>query len=96
MFGIIHFSAYLVAVLLLVLLPGPNMLYCLSAAGQHGVKTGWIAYAGIFLGNGILIVASTFGAGTLLQASPQIAHHFLGESAKLAVFPGYYGAVYRY
>ncbi len=72
MFGIIHFSAYLVAVLLLVLLPGPNMLYCLSAAGQHGVKTGWIAYAGIFLGNGILIVASTFGAGTLLQAYPSL------------------------
>lgn len=59
MFGIINFSAYLLAVLLLVLLPEPNMIYCLSVARQYGTKTGWSAFAGIFVDNGVLIVAST-------------------------------------
>ena len=72
MFGIINFSAYLAAVLLLVLLPGPNMVYCLSVAGQYGKKTGWSAFAGIFAGNGVLIVASTFGASALLQTYPSL------------------------
>ncbi|OAM26659.1 MULTISPECIES: leucine efflux protein LeuE [Eikenella] len=72
MFGIINFSAYILAVLLLVLLPGPNMIYCLSVAGQYGRKPGWSAFAGIFLGNGILIVASAFGASALLQAYPSL------------------------
>ena len=72
MFGIINFSAYLAAVLLLVLLPGPNMVYCLSVAGQYGKKTGWSAFAGIFVGNGVLIVASTFGASALLQTYPSL------------------------
>ena len=72
MFGIINFSAYLLAVLLLVLLPGPNMIYCLSVAGQYGTKTGWSAFAGIFVGNGVLIVASTFGASALLQTYPSL------------------------
>ena len=41
-------------------------------AGQYGTKTGWSAFAGIFVGNGVLIVASTFGASALLQTYPSL------------------------
>ncbi|UOO80989.1 leucine efflux protein LeuE [Uruburuella testudinis] len=78
MFGITDIVAYTLAVTVLILLPGPNSMFCLAVAGQYGAKTARRAIAGTFLGNGTLIAASALGAGALLKAYP-----FLFDGLKL-------------
>ncbi|MDO5639084.1 MAG: leucine efflux protein LeuE [Neisseria sp.] len=78
MFGITDIAAYTLAVVILILLPGPNSMFCLTVAGQYGAKTARRAIAGTFLGNGTLIAASALGAGALLKAYP-----FLFDALKL-------------
>ncbi|MEU8433798.1 leucine efflux protein LeuE [Streptomyces sp. NPDC029216] len=70
MLGVTDLPTYLAAVLLIVLLPGPNSLYVLSVASRRGVKEGYKAACGVFTGDTVLMVLTAIGAGALLQASP--------------------------
>lgn len=72
MFGIHDIWAYTLTALVLILLPGPNSMFCLSIASTLGAKKARFAMMGTFLGNGMLIVASALGAGTLLQLYPAL------------------------
>lgn len=72
MFGITDLVAYLVGVIIIIALPGPNSLYCLSTSAEHGKKAGVMAMMGILLGDTLLILATVFGAGTLLKLYPAI------------------------
>lgn len=72
MFGITDIAAYLVGVIVIILLPGPNSLYCLSVAAAHGKKAGWRATAGVLCGDTLLIIATVLGAGTLLKLYPAV------------------------
>ena len=46
MFGIVDLSTYLVGTLVVILLPGPNSMYCLAVAGQQGTAAGYRAIGG--------------------------------------------------
>ncbi|MGW8782868.1 leucine efflux protein LeuE [Streptomyces sp. NPDC055796] len=70
MLGVTDLPTYLVGLILIILLPGPNSLYVLSVAARRGVRTGYKAAAGVFTGDAVLMVLSAAGAGALLQASP--------------------------
>ncbi|MFD8981560.1 leucine efflux protein LeuE [Streptomyces sp. NPDC059564] len=70
MLGVTDLPTYLAAVVLIVLLPGPNSLYVLSVASRRGVKEGYKAASGVFTGDTVLMVLAAVGAGALLQASP--------------------------
>lgn len=70
MLGVTDLPTYLAAVVLIVLLPGPNSLYVLSVASRRGVKEGYQAACGVFTGDTVLMVLAALGAGALLQASP--------------------------
>lgn len=72
MFGITDIYQYLLGVIVIILLPGPNSLYCLSIATAYGVKSGYQTVAGILLGDTILIVLTVIGAGTLLKMYPTV------------------------
>lgn len=72
MFGITDVWAYALTALVLILLPGPNSMFCLSIVSTLGAKKARFAILGTFLGNGTLIVASAAGAGTLLQLYPAL------------------------
>src|SRR5690606_7819280 len=61
---------YLVATVLIILLPGPNSMYVLSVAARRGVRSGYRAACGVFLGDAVLMVASAAGVASLLKASP--------------------------
>lgn len=54
-FGITDPWAYLVGVVLIVLLPGPNSLFVLSVAAQRGVRAGYMAAGGVFIGDAVLL-----------------------------------------
>ena len=72
--GIIDQPQYLIGVIAVILVPGPNSLYCLSVAGQHGSRAAYRAIAGILLGDSLLILATVFGAGALLHRYPYLFH----------------------
>ncbi|MFK0256592.1 leucine efflux protein LeuE [Streptomyces sp. NPDC090445] len=53
--------------MLIILLPGPSSLFTLSVAARLGVKAGYRAAAGVFLGETLLMMATAAGLASLLQ-----------------------------
>ena len=72
MFGITDLATYLVGVIIIITLPGPNSLHCLSVSASQGRRAGMGAMSGILVGDTILILATVFGAGTLLKLYPAV------------------------
>lgn len=72
MFGITDFTSYVIGSIIIVLLPGPNSIYCLSVAASHGVRKGYRAVAGVFVGDSILILLTVVGVGGLLKLYPML------------------------
>ncbi len=66
-FGITDLPLYVLGVVFIVLLPGPNSLYVLGLAAQRGVRTGYVGAMGIFLGDSVLMVLAAAGLASLLQ-----------------------------
>ena len=69
-FGITDFWAYVIGAFLIILLPGPNSLYVLSFAAEHGVRQGYRAAAGVFVGDTVLMFLAAAGAASLLRSNP--------------------------
>ncbi|MBQ0846910.1 leucine efflux protein LeuE [Streptomyces sp. BH-SS-21] len=69
MLGVTDLPTYLVGLVLIVLLPGPNSLYVLSVAARRGVRTGYRASAGVWCGDAVLMTLSAAGVASLLQAN---------------------------
>ena len=86
MLGTVHLPEYIAGAALIVLLPGPNSLYVLSVAARRGVRTGYRAACGVFLGDTTLILLTSLGAASLLARWPAAfdAVKYLG-AAYLAV-----------
>ena len=74
MFGITDLPTYIIGTIAVILLPGPNSMYCLAMAGQHGVRAAYRSVAGILLGDCVLMLATALGAGALLKAVPELFH----------------------
>ncbi|MFC5831355.1 leucine efflux protein LeuE [Nonomuraea insulae] len=68
-FGITDIWAYVIGAFLIILLPGPNSLYVLTFAAQHGVRQGYRAAAGVFVGDTVLMFLSAAGAASLLRSN---------------------------
>ncbi|MFC8075387.1 leucine efflux protein LeuE [Streptomyces sp. NPDC057307] len=69
MLGAIDLPTYLVGVVMIILLPGPNSIYVLSLAARRGVREGYRGAAGVFCGDTVLMVLSAAGVASLLQAN---------------------------
>ena len=70
--GITDFPAFLLITTITVLLPGPNSLFVLSVAARQGVRDGYRAALGVFVGDGLLMIAAAAGLAPLLAAYPQV------------------------
>ncbi|MGA5191795.1 leucine efflux protein LeuE [Streptomyces exfoliatus] len=70
MLGVTDLPTYLVGLVLIILLPGPNSLYVLSVAARKGTRTGYKAAAGVFTGDAVLMTLAALGAASLLQTTP--------------------------
>ncbi|MFI6500784.1 leucine efflux protein LeuE [Nonomuraea typhae] len=70
LFGITDIWTFVLGALFIILLPGPNSLYVLSLAAQRGVRQGYRAAAGVFLGDSILMLLAAIGAASLLKSNP--------------------------
>lgn len=67
--GITDLWTYVFGVVFIILLPGPNSMYVLSLAAQRGVKAGYRAACGVFVGDTVLMVLSAAGVASLLKAN---------------------------
>ena len=74
MSGIHDLYQYILGAIAIILVPGPNSLYCLSVAGQYGARAAYHTIGGIVLGDSVLILSTIFGAGALMKAYPPIFH----------------------
>jgi leucine efflux protein len=72
MLGVTDIWTYVIGTIAIILLPGPNSLFVLSTAAQHGVRAGYKAAFGVFLGDAILMFASAAGVASLLKAYPPV------------------------
>lgn len=70
MFGVTDIATYVIGVVIIVLLPGPNSLYVLSVASRQGVRRGYRAACGVFVGDLVLMVLAAAGMASLLKAFP--------------------------
>ena len=59
--GITDLPTYLVGLVLIILLPGPNSLYVLSVAARRGVRSGYAGAAGVWTGDAVLMTLSAAG-----------------------------------
>jgi leucine efflux protein len=88
MLGITDLWTYVLGTVAIILLPGPNSLFVLSTAARRGVRTGYRAAAGVFLGDTVLMALSAAGVASLLKAYPPI---FLVVKYAGAAYLGYVG-----
>ena len=61
---------FALAALLLVLTPGPNMVYCISRSLTQGPRAGLLSLAGVLAGLGVHLLAASLGLTALLAAVP--------------------------
>lgn len=69
MWGVIDLPTYLVGLVLIVLLPGPNSMYVLAVGARDGVRAGYAAACGVFTGDAVLMTLSAAGVASVLQAN---------------------------
>jgi leucine efflux protein len=86
--GVTDMWTYVIGTVAIILLPGPNSLFVLSTAARSGVRAGYRAAAGVFLGDGVLMVLSAAGVASLLNAYPSL---FLAIKWAGAAYLGYVG-----
>jgi len=72
MLGVTDLWTYVIGTIAVIMLPGPNSLYVLATAAQRGVRAGYRAAFGVFLGDGVLMFASAAGVASLLRAFPPL------------------------
>src|SRR3954468_4824711 len=72
MLGITDFWTYVLGTAAIVLLPGPNSIFVLTVGAQRGVRAGYRAAAGVFLGDAVLMVLAAAGVASLLRTYPPL------------------------
>lgn len=72
MLGITDFWTYVLGVVAIILLPGPNSIFVLSVGAQRGVRAGYRAALGVFVGDAVLMILSATGVASLLNAYPPL------------------------
>jgi leucine efflux protein len=69
MLGITDLTTYLIGLVLIILLPGPNSMYVLSVAARRGVGSGYAAAAGVWVGDTVLMVLTAGGVASVLRTN---------------------------
>ena len=69
-FGVLNFWTYVVGAFFIVLVPGPNTLFVLKTGIGHGVKKGYLAATGVFIGDAVLMFLAWAGVAALIQTTP--------------------------
>lgn len=87
-YGITDYFAYLLGVIAIILLPGPNSMYCLFVGSAQGVKQGYKTVAAILIGDTLLMMAAVLGAATILKSSANLFILFKGIGGLYLLYLG--------
>lgn len=74
MFGIADYGAFVVAIIVFLLIPGPGNLALITSTGKGGIKGGLAATLGVILGDQVLMWLAVAGVAALLTAYPTAFH----------------------
>ncbi|MDN5842921.1 MAG: leucine efflux protein LeuE [Alcaligenaceae bacterium] len=69
-YGVVDVWTYIAGTVFIILLPGPNSLFVLATGAGRGVREGYHAALGVFLGDSILMALTAAGAATVLHLLP--------------------------
>lgn len=69
-FGVLNYLTYLVGAVFIILVPRPNTFFVLKTGIAHGVKKGYLAAAGVFIGDAVLMFLAFAGVATLIKTTP--------------------------
>jgi leucine efflux protein len=72
MLGITDFWTYVLGAAAIIVLPGPNSIFVLSVAARRGVRAGYRAASGVFVGDSVLMTLSAAGVASLLRTYPAV------------------------
>ena len=74
MFGVADYGAFVIAILIFLLIPGPGNLALITSTTKGGVRGGLAATLGVILGDQILLWLAVAGVATLLTNYPAAFH----------------------
>ena len=70
MFGIADYGAFVAAIVLFLLRPGPGNLALITSTSKGGIRGGLAATMGVILGDQVLMWAAVAGVSAVLAAYP--------------------------
>lgn len=70
MFGVADYGAFVAAIILFLMIPGPGNLALITATGQGGVRAGMAACGGVIAADQVLMWLAVAGMAALLAAHP--------------------------
>ena len=74
MLGVTDYGAFVVAIIVFLLIPGPGNLALISSTGKGGIRGGLAATIGVILGDQVLMWLAVAGVAALLAAYPAAFH----------------------
>ena len=74
MFGIADYGAFVAAIILFLLIPGPGNLALVTSTTKGGIRSGLAATFGVIAGDQFLMWAAVAGIAALLAAYPTVFH----------------------
>jgi threonine/homoserine/homoserine lactone efflux protein len=70
MFGIVDYGAFVIAIIVFLLIPGPGNLALITSTGKGGIRGGLAATFGVIFGDQVLMWLAVAGVAALLTAYP--------------------------
>ena len=74
MFGIADYGAFVVAIIVFLLIPGPGNLALITSTGKGGLSGGMGATFGVIAGDQVLLWAAVAGVSAVMVAYPAAFH----------------------
>lgn len=69
-YGVISFWSYFIGAIFIILVPGPNTFFVLKSSIAGGLKNGYVAATGVFIGDAVLMFLAYAGVATLIKTTP--------------------------
>ncbi len=70
MFGVADYGAFVIAIIIFLLIPGPGNLALITSTGKGGIRGGLAATLGVIVGDQFLMWMAVAGVAALLTAYP--------------------------
>ena len=89
MFGIADYGAFVVAIIVFLMIPGPGNLALITSTGKGGIKGGMAATLGVIAGDQVLMWLAVAGVAALLGTYPAAFQAVQGLGAAYLAWLGF-------